>query len=80
MIVASTGGVEIRPISGSHDRSEIGAHHNAIGRFLSPGGGDPAVLAPFQGKHVGGVELETDPGAIVELWRQGELNYLEIYA
>jgi hypothetical protein len=57
----------------------IGAHHAAVGSFLRPGGGDPSVLAPFEGRRVAGVELETDPDRLVEYWRQGQLDFLEIY-
>jgi general stress protein YciG len=37
------------------------------------------VVAPFQGKRVGGVELATDPDLIEEYGRRGELDIDDIY-
>jgi hypothetical protein len=79
MLIASTEGMVVRSVEDSGDRSEIGAHHNAVGRFLRPDGGDPSVFDPFRGKRVAGMTLETDPDRIVELWRTGQTDYLEIY-
>lgn len=79
MLVVSTGGVVERRTRGSRTRSLIGAHHAAVGRFLRPDGGDASVLQPFAGKRVAGVDLETDPDRLVEYWRTGQLDFLEIY-
>jgi hypothetical protein len=80
MRIVSEDGVVIRTVRGSDKRSLIGQHHNAMKAFLSPGGGDPALLAPFQGERVAGVTLLTDPDRIYEFWRQGQFDFLEIYS
>jgi hypothetical protein len=79
MRVVSTSGVVERTTRGSNTRSLISRHHNAVRTYLRPDGGDPGVLRPFEGKHVAGVELQTDPDALVELWLEGQLDFLEIY-
>jgi hypothetical protein len=79
MLVVSTRGVVERRTRGSGSRSLIGAHHAAVARFLRPGGGDVAVLRPFSAKRAAGVELETNPDRLVEYWREGQLDFLEIY-
>ena len=60
-------------------RSLVGSHHAAVKRFVSPHGGDESVLRPFRNKIIDGKRLETDPAALEELWRIGELDYSEIY-
>ena len=79
MRIASTKGVVERTTRGSGARSTVSHHHNAIRSYLKPDGGDARVLEPFAGKRVGGVALETDPEAIVEMWLEGQLDFLDIY-
>jgi hypothetical protein len=57
--------------------SLIGSHFNAVGRYLATG--DPRFLAPFRGRHVGGVELLTDPLRIEQLAARRELDIDDIY-
>lgn len=80
MRVVGTEGPVVRTTRGSQVRSLIGAHHQAIKQYLGPEGGDPSVLEQFRGKRLAGVELETDPDRIEEIWRRGQLDFLEIYA
>jgi hypothetical protein len=68
-----------RTIRGSRQRSMVGGHFNAVRVFLSPGG-DPDALDPYVGRKVAGLTLQTDPDELVELWRGGQLDFLEIYA
>ncbi len=80
VIVSKEEGVTDRVVRGSRKRELLGAYHNAVGRYLRPGGGDPAVLRPFEGRRVAGLTLLTDPDALEETWRVGQLDFLEIYA
>jgi hypothetical protein len=77
MSVLSTEGVVDVDTRGSRVRSLIGRHWNAIRLYGAIG--DVAVLAPFKGKRVGGVELESDPDRVEEYLRQGELDVDDIY-
>jgi AraC-like DNA-binding protein len=68
-----------RVVRGDRRRSIVGRHHNAVAKALGPDGGNPAVLAPFVHRRVAGVQLGADLDRLAELWRQGELDFLEIY-
>jgi hypothetical protein len=68
-----------RVIRGSKQRSLVGGHFNAVRNYLSPGG-DPEVLNPYIGRRVAGLTLQTDPDELIEMWRSGHLDFLEIYA
>jgi hypothetical protein len=50
---------------GSGARSVIGRHNAAIAHYRATG--DTSRLARFQGRHVGGVLLETDPD-VIDFW------------
>lgn len=78
MRIASTRGVEERVTRGGNVRSLVGAHHSAVGRFLKTGRTE--VLDPFVGKRAAGLTLETDPDALIELWRTGQLDFIDIYS
>ncbi len=78
MSVLGQGGVEHQvPVRGSRRASLIGAHWSAIGHYLRSG--DDRRLRRFQGKRVAGIWLETDPDAIDEWARRGELEVEDIY-
>ena len=77
MRVMTTDGIQLVDVKGSTDRGVIGAHHNAAAEFLDTGNTD--ALADFEGVTVGGVELETDPDRLIEAWRAGQFDFLEIY-
>jgi hypothetical protein len=77
MALLSTEGLRDVDTRGSRVRSLVATHWNAIGRFAATG--DVAVLAPFEGKRVGGVELATNPDLIEEYLRRGELDIDDIY-
>lgn len=65
-------------VAGSRKRSLVGAHHAAIGAYLATGNRER--LDALAGKTVAGLTLQTDPAVIRELYRTGELSFLEIYA
>lgn len=50
----------------------LSAHWRAISRYLEDN--DPSELAKFEGKRFKGMELETRPDAIDELYNRGELD------
>jgi len=77
MAVLSTNGLADVDTRGSAVRSLIARHWNAIGRFAATG--DVAVLEPFRGKRVGGVELAADVATIEEYLRRGEIDIDDIY-
>ena len=64
-------------IAGSRKRSLVGVHHAAIHAYLLRG--DRKALDALAGKTVAGLTLQTDPAVIRELYRRGELSFLEIY-
>lgn len=64
-------------VRSSRAGSLIGAHFNAVSRYLATG--DAGVLAPFRGRSVGGVELLTDPARIEQLAARRELDIDDIY-
>jgi hypothetical protein len=76
-VVDAQGRMVERVVRGSAARQRNLAHHRALSRFAGPDGGDPAILKPFVGKRVAGVELLTDPDAIERLFDAGELDFLE---
>lgn len=75
-ILGSNGRTEV-DVRGSHAASMNARHWNAVKRFLVTG--DVAVLRPFVGKRVGGHVLMTDPDAIEEEARRGEVAFEDIY-
>ena len=64
-------------VTGSRKRSLVGVHHAAIHAYLLRG--DRTGLDALAGKTVAGLTLQTDPAVIRELYRRGELSFLEIY-
>jgi hypothetical protein len=62
---------------GSRVASTVGEYWNAVRHYLTTG--DEAPLEPFRGVRVGGVELQTDPDAIDELARRGEVSFEDLY-
>lgn len=77
MSVLSTRGVVEVDTRGSRVRSLIGRHWNAIRLYGAIG--DTTLLAPFNGRRVGGVELATDLDQIDDYLSQGELDVDDIY-
>jgi hypothetical protein len=77
MLVTSTKGVLARPVHGSRARSLVAEHANAVKRYLNTG--ETNQLERFRGKHVAGLVLETDPDALDDLQRAGELDFLDLY-
>ena len=77
MLVYSGGDVVKVDVRGSRAASTIGAYHDAVRRYLVDQ--DPSGLAAMAGTKVGGVLLETDPAALEELDRRGELDFESIY-
>jgi hypothetical protein len=67
-------GVEVR---GSRAASLVGEHWSAIDHYLRTG--DDSRLAAMDGKSVAGIPLETDPYAIDDWERRGELEIEDIY-
>ena len=59
------------------ERSTVGAHWNAIKRFLATGA--VTLLHPFEGTTVAGKHLQTDPDVIEDWALQGQLDFEEIY-
>ena len=76
VFTADAGVVELT-LRGSRPASVVGAHWNAIHRFLATG--DEGSLAPFVGRSVAGHHLETDPSVIERLGRRGELQFEDLY-
>ena len=78
MRILSTEGVVEADLPRADDRSTVGGHWNAVGRYTRTGWFDR--LDDFDGVEVGeGVELETSLVAIDEWWYRGELDFLEVY-
>jgi hypothetical protein len=63
----------------SQDRSKLGLHAAAMKAALDPDHPDDRLLLAMKGTTVAGVELETDPDAILDLAIGGELDFLGIY-
>ena len=78
MLVLTTRGVREVAIPARRERSDVAAHMGAATHFLRTG--DASRLARFEGQHVEGHELETDPYRIEEWWRGGEFDFLDIYS
>lgn len=77
LLVTSTKGVIARPVRGSRARSLVAEHANAVKVYLDRG--ETEQLERFRGRRVAGVLLETDPNALDELQRAGELDFLDLY-
>lgn len=76
--VLSPEGKRVIVTRGSRAASLTGSHWNAIDHYLRTG--DASRLRRYRGKTVGGIPLETDPDAIDEWTRRGELEIEDIYA
>jgi AcrR family transcriptional regulator len=76
-VVDPRGRMVEKVVRGSGARQQNLAHHRALARFAGPDGGDTALLAPFVGKRIAGVDLLTDPDMIERLFDAGELDFLE---
>ena len=77
MAVLSTEGLVDVDVRGSAKRSLVARHWNAVRRF--GGSGDVYELRRFAGQFVGGVELASDPDAVEEYLRRGEVDIDDIY-
>jgi hypothetical protein len=78
MVVFGEDGVEHGvKVRGSRAASLVGEHWSAVGHFLRTG--DESRLIPLRGKSVAGIRLETDPDAIEEWARRGELDIEDVY-
>ena len=75
MSVLSAPGLQDVDTRGSRVRSLVSRHWNAVGQFLATG--DMAVLGPFKGRRVGGVELATDLD-VVEEYRDVEGRWISM--
>ena len=75
--VLTTEGPKVVEVQDSDEASRVGEHWNAIKHFLNTG--DETRLRGFDGETVAGVVLETDPDAIEEWARTGEIDFEEIY-
>jgi AcrR family transcriptional regulator len=64
-------------LRGSRVASTVGEYWNAVRAYLETG--EEAGLARFRGLRVGGVELLTDPAAIEEVARRGEVSFEHLY-
>lgn len=79
MVAVAVGGPVAIWTRGSRDRELLGAHGRAIQEALDPRLYDTRPLRALKRSRVAGVELETDPHKLVELFLGGELDFLEIY-
>jgi len=70
-------GVEAIEIADEQQRSVVGRHSNAVGRFLATG--DTDVLAPFVGVVIADRELLTDPHQLESWAAHGELEFEDLY-
>jgi hypothetical protein len=77
MNVLSTQGHLTVVVRGSRSASLVAEHANAVQRYLATG--DTSVLAPFVGKRVAGLTLQTDPNEIEAFALSGELDFEDIY-
>ena len=78
MAVLGEDGVEHQvEIRSARQASIVGEHWAAVGYYLRTG--DDSRLRRFRGKSVAGIPLETDPDAIDEWERLGELEVDDIY-
>ena len=77
MVVTSTVGVVEGEPRNAKEASLNARHANAVKRRVETG--DASQLPQYQGKTVGGFELEADPQVIDQLARAGELDFLDIY-
>ncbi len=65
------------PLRGSRVASAVGEHWSAVRHYLETG--DDSRLRKLRGKRVAGITLETDPAAIDQWERRGELEIEDIY-
>lgn len=77
MTVHSTRGIVDVDVPDSDSRALIGQHTAAVWVFRDTG--NTGQLAPFHGRRVAGVTLETDPDRLLRLVWNGP-DYLEIYS
>jgi hypothetical protein len=78
MAVLGEDGIEHEvSVRGSRVASLVGEHWSAIGHYLRTG--DDSRLRRLRGKRAAGLPLETDPDAIDEWARRGELEIEDIY-
>jgi len=77
MRVLTTDGVEYLEVRDPVERSVVGQHWNAVRTYLNTG--DDSRLWQLEGETVAGKQLETDPDAIEEQARRGELDFEDIY-
>jgi hypothetical protein len=80
MQIISTKGVVEADVRGSSERSRIYWHGRAIDRALDPAVGDIDGLHEFDGVKISGHTLETDPETLEELWLEGEIDFVVVYA
>jgi hypothetical protein len=74
--VLTTEGLQFLQVS-DHDASLVGAHWNAVRRYLDTG--DHTALTHSQGVTVDGHVLETDPETIEWLAIRGDVRFESIY-
>jgi len=77
MRLITPSGVIAARIDNPDERSIVGRHANAVGRFLATGETDG--LVPFRGVKIAGHQLQTEPDALEAWAAQGELEFEEIY-
>lgn len=77
MRLITTRGVVARRVPDETDRSLVGRHASAVGRFLATG--DTDVLAPFAEATVAGRRLESDPERLEAWASSGELEFEDLY-
>jgi len=75
--VLTTEGTKVVGVRGSGQASLISQHANAVRQYLATG--QTGALAPFAGRTIAGLAFETDPTAIEEHWRRGELDWEDLY-
>jgi hypothetical protein len=78
MRVLTAEGVKEVAIRGSHVASRIGAHWNAVRKYVDTG--DESGLRAFADTFPAGMRLATDPVFIDQEARRGELDFEDIYA
>jgi AcrR family transcriptional regulator len=77
--VAKGFGLVEADVRGSHKRILVGRQGTAIHQLLDPRIGDDRWLRALRGGRVAGLELETDPDVIEDLYRAGMLDFVVIY-
>lgn len=78
MRILSTEGLVEADLPNPEDRSKVGGHWSAVGRYTNTGYFDR--LDDYDGAKVGpGIELETSTNVIDDWWFRGELDFIEVY-